>query len=162
MQSNHQQLDLAFTDFWLRMEFGPHKISPARLDFEDIAMDYYIAFSFAFDKADRSKLDELLRQKKPLPEEFLPLLTLLMDGLKRRGGPIPKFTTAERRNIFFLMMQDQLQTGKKIEELTEDFSEKIELNTEHKFSTKSFKNILREFKKEWADIELRANNHNST
>ena len=162
MQSNHQQLDLAFTDFWLRMEFGPLKISPARLDCEDIAMDYYIAFSFAFDKADRSKLDELLRQKKPLPEEFLPLLTLLMDGLKRRGGPIPKFTTAERRNIFFLMMQDQLQTGKKIEELTDDFSEKIESNTDNKFSTKSVKNILREFKKEWAGTKLRANNHNST
>jgi len=144
------------------MEFGPFKISPARLDFEDIAMDYYIAFSFAFDKADRRILDELLRQKIPVPEDFLPLLKLLMDGLKRRGGPLPQFSTAERRNIFFLMMQEKVQSKKTLEVLAEEFAEQIRTSTTKQLGDKSVRGIWDEFKDESWAIKFRANNHNSS
>ena len=162
MQSNHQKLDLAFNDFWLRMEFKPFCAPLSRVSSRHIACEYYIAFSFAFDKADRRILDELLRQKIPVPEDFLPLLTLLMDGLKRRGGPIPTFTKAERRNIFFLMMQDKVQTNKEIEVLAAEFAEKIRSDTANEFSEVSVRRIWNEFKDESWALEFRCSNHNST
>jgi hypothetical protein len=161
MKYHHEQLDRAFTDFWLRVQFE-HIYPLARVSSEHIACEYYIAFSFAFDKADRRILDEFLSQKKPLPEEFLPLLTLLMDGVKRRGGPLPKFSTAERRNIFFLMIQDQVKTKKKIEELVAEFVEKIKENTSNEINEVSVRRIWNEFKKESWAVKFLANNHNST
>lgn len=161
MKYDHQHLDLSFTDFWLRMELGPSDAPLTRLHLIQTACEYYIAFSFAFDKADRSILDELLWQKKPLPEEFLPLLTLLMDGLKRRGGPLPRFTTGEKRNIFFLMIQEKVQTKKTLEVLAAEFSEQIELNTTNKFSPESVRGIWEEFKDESWAIDFITNNHNS-
>ena len=162
MQSNHHQLDLAFTEFWYRMELGPRDAPLTRVYIEHIACEYYIAFSFAFDKADRQILDELLSQRKQLPEEFLPLLTLLMDGLKRRGGRLRQFTTAERRNIFFLMMQEKVQTKKPLDVLAEEFAEQIRSNTTKILKDKSIRNIWDEFKNESWAIEFIANNHNSS
>jgi hypothetical protein len=162
MKHYHQQLDHAFTDFWLRMELGPSDPPLTRMYLEHIACEYYIAFSFAFDKADRQILDELLTQKKPPPEEFLPLLPLLMDGIKRRGGPLPQFSTAERRNIFFLMMQEKVQTKKTLEVLAEEFAEQIRLNTKKILKDKSIRNIWDEFKDESWAIEFIANNNNSS
>ena len=141
MQSNHHQLDLAFTEFWYRMELGSSYAPLTQVSLEQIACEYYIAFSFAFDKADRQILDELLSQRKQLPEEFLPLLTLLMDGLKRRGGRLRQFTTAERRNIFFLMMQEKVQAKKPLDVLAEEFAEQIRSNTTKILKDKSIRNI---------------------
>lgn len=162
MKHYHQQLDHAFTDFWLRMELGPSYAPLTRLFLEHIACEYYIAFSFAFDKADRQILDELLSQRKQLPEEFLPLLSLLMDGIKRRGGPLPQFSTAERRNIFFLMMQEKVHTKKNLEVLAEEFAEQIRSNTTKQLGDKSVRGIWDEFKDESWAIEFIANNHNSS
>ena len=162
MKYYHQQLDHAFTDFWKRTELGPSYAPLTRLFLEHIACEYYIAFSFAFDKADRQILDELLLQKKQPPEEFLPLLPLLMDGIKRRGGPLPQFSTAERRNIFFMMLQDKVQTKKPLEVLAEKFAEEIRLSTTKTLKDKSIRNIWDEFKDESWAIEFIANNNNSS
>jgi len=158
----HQQLDHAFSEFWRRMKLGPSDPPLTRIYLEHVACEYYIAFSFAFDKADRQILDELLSQKKPPPEEFLPLLPLLMEGVKRRGGPLPQFSTAERRSIFFMMLQEKVQSKKPLDVLAEEFAEQIRKNTTNILGDKSIRQIWNEFKDESWAIEFIANNHNSS
>jgi len=162
MSINHKALDQAFAEFWARFN-ADNTLSPlTRIDHEASSILYYIAFSYAFDQNDRTALDALLVRRKSLPPEFLPLFVLLLQGPNLRGGPKPRFTTAERRNIHRLMLEEKSKTAKNIEDIAEDLAKELKNRGGKTLSAVQIRRFWAEFKEEPWSTDFGKNNHNST
>ena len=161
MSINHKALDQAFGEFWARFNVDDTLAPLTRIDHEASAILYYIAFSYAFDQNDRTALEALLVRRKPLPPEFMHLIVLLLQGPNLRGGPKPRFTTAERRNIHRLMLEEKSKTAKNIEDIAEDLAKEIKNKRGKSIGAVQIRRIWAEFKAEPWSMAFVKNNHNS-
>ena len=161
MSINHKALDQEFGEFWARFNVDDTLAPLTRIDHEASAILYYIAFSYAFDQNDRTALEALLVRRKPLPPEFMHLVVLLLQGPNLRGGPKPRFTTAERRNIHRLMLEEKSKTAINIEDIAEDLAKEIKNKRGKSIGVVQIRRIWAEFKAEPWSIDIGKNNHNS-
>jgi hypothetical protein len=145
MNFKHKNLDEAITDFWIRFENKPYTGGPlAWFGQSSIAIDYYLALSYAIDKDDKNSLLALLKTQNQPPEEFLPILAMLYEGKTSKGGPKPTFTYAEKVNLYFIMLARKKQTpGVQIEVIAENLYEDMK-DLPHKLSATSLYNLWKE------------------
>jgi len=144
MNFKHKNLDEAFTDFWLRIELDFYSDPLTKSIDEIIAINYYLALSFAIDKDDKNSLLALLKTQNQPPEEFLPILAMLYEGKTSKGGPKPIFTYAEKVNLYFIMLARKKQTPDvQIEVIAENLYEDMK-DLPHKLSATSLYNLWKE------------------
>ena len=127
MALDHSDLDEAFTEFWIRFENKPYTGGPlAWFGQSSIAIDYYLALSYAIDKDDKSNLHLLLTNKVPIPIEFLPIISGLFIGRISKGGPKPQFTTIEKVNLCWIMDIRQRESGVDIKKIAVNLSQEMD------------------------------------
>jgi len=144
MNFKHKNLDEAFTDFWLRIEFDSYSDPLTKSIDEIIAINYYLALSYAIDKDDKNSLLALLKTQNQPPEEFLPILAMLYEGKTSKGGPKPIFTYAEKVNLYFIMLARKKQTPDvQIEVIAENLYEDMK-DLPNKLSAASLYNLWKE------------------
>ena len=144
MNFKHKNLDEAFTDFWLRIELDFYSDPLTKSIDEIIAINYYLALSYAIDKDDKNSLLALLKTQNQPPKEFLPILAMLYEGKTSKGGPKPTFTYAEKVNLYFIMLAGKKQTPDlHIEIIAENLYEDMK-DLPHKLSATSLYNLWKE------------------
>ena len=127
MALKHSDLDEAFTEFWKRFENEPYTGGPlAWFGQSSIAIDYYLALSYAIDKDDKSALHLLLKNKTQVPTEFLPILSGLFIGKISKGGRKPQFTSIEKVNLCWIMNTRLRESGVDIKKIAVDLSQEMD------------------------------------
>ena len=144
MALDHSDLDEAFTEFWIRFENKPYTGGPlAWFGQSSIAIDYYLALSYAIDKDDKSNLHLLLTNKVPIPIEFLPIISGLFIGKISKGGRKPQFTSIEKVNLCWIMDIRQRESGEDLKKIAIDLAIEMEKST-YKLGSERLMDIYKE------------------
>ena len=135
------KLDLAFAQFWARIDeaSGYHWVAPPQTlnqikgDIDcrneitaDViiygtlttdAINYYIAISRALSRQGVEELHSMLESETPIPTEFLPCISAVLKGGLSKGGPRPRYSRAERINIYRMMCYRYFVCKQKLDEI---------------------------------------------
>ena len=106
-------LSQAFQAFWKRMNLiNPSPL--ARISMEENGIRYFIALDLAIGHKKNYKLIGLLNEMVQPPEEFLPIVAEIINGVPNKKGRPNIFTYCTRLSLYYQMCEQSILEGREI------------------------------------------------